>query len=427
MSGICGVYKREGPAPDKALLERMTAVLGHRGPDASYYLSHRLALGTRGSGIASLGHPCQQTSTEEVSVTAVCDGTIYNYVDLIQELDKKGYQLHSRCHAQTIACAYEEYGEEFAEKLRGDFAIALWDPRIGKLILARDRLGIKPLYFCSSKSRLLFASEIKAILEDPSVERRVDLEALDLYLTFGFIPAPKTMFEGIWKLLPGHSFVNEVDSFYFLPHREAVAAETPLGTNEYGEELRHLLREAVRRRMKSDRPAGIVLSSGMDSAALVALMLEVSGERPKTFSLNFDSTPGSKKSSYERLVADHFDTDHQELTIGASDYQGALSDCLWHIDEPIVDVTAVPLYLLSRHAASDAKVLMIGEGVNELFGGHMRHWGRKTCASLPAAAHPAYAERDSRSRALTAGQPRNKEGCALPGDQRCRSQVLRLA
>jgi asparagine synthase (glutamine-hydrolysing) len=374
MCGICGAAasEREG-RPDPQAIARMSSRLRHRGPDSDGRFERGpVALAARRLSIIDLEHGEQPIANEDGSVVVVQNGEIYNYRELKRELERAGHRFATDCDTEVLVHAYEEHGDSFLERLRGMFAIALWDERRRRLLLARDRFGIKPLYYSAEGGGLLFASELKAMLEHPGFSRQTDPRAIVAYLAFNSIPAPLTIFAAARKLPPGHLLAwreGEVEVRRFARPRPAPAAEVRRGPEAaLAEELREEIRDSVRAHLVADVPVGVLLSGGVDSGALTALAAAESGERLKTFSIGFEES-GFDELSRARLVAERYGTDHHELIVRPDAVQ-LLPKLVEAFDEPFGDSSAVPTYLVSELAAGEVKVALSGEGGDELFGGY---------------------------------------------------------
>jgi asparagine synthase (glutamine-hydrolysing) len=374
MCGICGIH---GPH-DEALLARMTDVIAHRGPDdAGIYRDGVVGLGIRRLSIIDLSGGHQPIANEDGTLWIVYNGEIYNFREIRESLEAKGHRFTTKSDTEVILHAFEEYGEACVHLFRGMFAFALWDAREGILRLCRDRLGIKPLYYAQAGGAFLFGSEIKSILEHPAVVREVDPEALDLYLTFQYVPGPRTLFRGIRKLPPGHWLRWRAGSLSLSRYWDLVIEDAEPGVIEAEAvaEFRDLLEQAVRLRLLSDVPLGALLSGGIDSSTVVALMSRASGV-VKTFTVGFD-VPGEPGEIAEaRAVAAALRTDHHEVIVGPSHVQD-LPRLIWHMDEPIADPAALPTYFVCRLARELVTVVLTGEGGDELLGGYPRYaWFR---------------------------------------------------
>ena len=384
MCGIVGVFEYAGPGGlDQGLLIRMRDSMTHRGPDdAGVYVTSdgRLGLGHRRLAIldlSSAGH--QPMSTPDGRYWVVYNGEIYNFIELRSNLELRGHRFRSRSDTEVLLALYAEEGPKMLHRLRGMFALAIWDGVDRRLWLARDRIGIKPLYYTTHGGCFLFASEIKALLAFPGLRRDVDLEGLYHYLSFLSTPAPGTLFTGIRKLRPGHTLVVEEDGsvreeqyWDVFDHVAPIQGES---FEELTEHLLNLLREAVRYRMVSDVPFGVFLSGGMDSSTTVALMAEQMDRPVETFSVGFEGEEQYNEFNYARRVAARFGTDHREVRIGVRDLIGFLPSLVHHQDEPIADPVCVPVYFVAKLAKEHGvTVCQVGEGADELFCGYP-YWG----------------------------------------------------
>jgi asparagine synthase (glutamine-hydrolysing) len=390
MCGICGVWEygaAAGGGVELPLVERMRDRMAHRGPDdagAKIFDGGRLGLGHRRLAIVDLspaGHNPMRGCAAR-GVWTVFNGEIYNHAELRENLERRGHVYQSRTDTETILHLYEERGLDFVRDLEGDYAIALWDEREGRLVLVRDRVGVKPLYFHHAGGRLVFASEIKAILEHPSVTAEVDEERLYHYLTFLTTPAPRTLFRGIQKLPAGHMLVVGRDGEEKITrYWDALPPEHESPNGRHGgeaqrREVLRLLRESIRKRMMSDVPFGVFLSGGVDSSANVALMSELTDRPVRTYTVAFSDAEELNELDSARAVARRFGTDHREVVIGEEEMRRFLPDLVFHQDEPVADPVCVPLYYVSRLARETGTVVVqVGEGSDEIFGGY--DWMRK--------------------------------------------------
>jgi asparagine synthase (glutamine-hydrolysing) len=382
MCGICGVLNLSpsAAAVDAPMLRAMSDTLRHRGPDAEGCFTAadgRVGFGFRRLSIVDLATGDQPMANEDESLWLVFNGEIYNHAAHRPGLEARGHHFRSRCDAEVILHLYEELGPDCVHQLRGMFAFALWDSRRHELLLARDRIGIKPLYFAITPQSLVFGSEIKSLLAHPSLQPRLNESALSLYLTFAATPAPQTLFEGIQKLPPGHRLIVDAESGhqrlerYWEPLPDPRERETRREPEEYVERLEALVRESIGLRMMSDVPYGAFLSGGVDSSLNVALMAELADRPVHTYSVAIDGDPSSDELDFARAVAERYGTRHHEVRIGEQDFLNYLPELVWHQDEPLADPVCVPLHAISEAArASGTKVIQVGEGSDELFSGY---------------------------------------------------------
>jgi len=388
MCGICGKLVFDGTRIGEDLFKNMCGSFSYRGPDdEGIFVSPPVGLGHRRLSIIDLspaGH--QPMTNEDGNIWLVFNGEIYDFQELRRGLESKGHTLKSRSDTETIIHLYEEEDTDCLKHLNGMFAFALWDGRKQKLWLGRDRLGIKPLNYYWDGRKLVFASEIKAILCDPDVPREIDAAALDLYLTLNYIPAPRTIFKNIRKLMPGSYLVAEkgevsLETYWDIPVKSA-SAETPaarVGHDEnikdFKQTLYSLLEDAVRRRLISDVPLGAFLSGGIDSSIIVALMARNSARPVKTFSIGYKDLPSFDETKYAREVATFNKTEHQEFKLGHRDILDAFPKVLESLDEPFADSSAVPTFIVSRETRRDVTVALSGDGGDELFAGYRMYLG----------------------------------------------------
>ena len=383
MCGIAGLFHFDPDrSVDPGVLDRMTDVLAHRGPDGrGTYVDGGLGLGHRRLAIIDLSEDgAQPMSNEDGTVWVVLNGEIYNFAELRRELEGRGHRFRSRTDTEVLVHLYEEEGPGLVQRLRGMFAFALWDGRRRKLLLARDRFGQKPLVYRLDRLGVRFASELKGILADPEVERVPDPIALDQFLTFGYVPAPRTAFEGIRKLPAGHLLEVEADGraalrcYWRLELSPKRAVASRADEARAAEELLGRLDEAVRLRLVADVPLGAFLSGGLDSSAVVASMCAVAG-RPasdvRTFSIGFDR-PEYDESGEARRVAAHLGTDHTTLQLTPGAFVG-IEQVVWHHGEPFADSSALPTFAVSALARPHVTVALTGDGADELFCGYTRY------------------------------------------------------
>jgi len=385
MCGITGaVWLDPGKALDGDTLQRMTGVLRHRGPDDSgaYAVEFQtrpaseatpgVALGHRRLSIIDLAGGHQPLANEDESVWVVFNGEIYNFRELRRRLEGAGHRFRTAGDTEVIVHLYEEEGPDCLRHLNGMFALAVWDAARQQLLLARDRLGQKPLVYREEPGRLLFASELKSLLEVPGVPRELDPQAIDAYLTYQYVPHPRTMFRGLAKLPPGHCAVYRDGRLQLHPYWDPdfnVEDNRPI--EEHVEHLRGLLTSSVEMRLQSDVPLGAFLSGGIDSTIIVGLMQKLSGEPVRTFSIGFPVAEYDE-TRYARLAAEHFGTVHQEFRV-EPDAVEVLDRLVWHYDEPFADSSAVPTWYVAKLTRQQVTVALTGDGGDELFLGYPRY------------------------------------------------------
>jgi asparagine synthase (glutamine-hydrolysing) len=374
MCGICGLVSLDGAtAPDPAALAAMNETLVHRGPDSDgSVIDGPAGLAMRRLSIIDLAGGDQPIANEDGRIQVIQNGEIYNYAELMDELRGRGHTFRTHSDTEVLVHLYEERGPAFVEALRGMFAIAIWDARHGRLLLARDRFGIKPLYYRVAGATVSFASELKALLRQPGFSREIDPDGLESFLAFNSIPAPLTIFKEARKLPAGHTLVAEGGAVTVTRYaRPTPVSAEGVRTEEDGvlaEELGERLRDSVRAHLVSDVPVGVLLSGGIDSAALTAMAAQESGYRVSTFSIGFEETSFDELAQARR-VAERYGTDHHELIL-RPDAVDLLPRLVEAFDEPFGDSSALPTYLVSQLAADTVKVVLSGEGGDELFGGY---------------------------------------------------------
>jgi asparagine synthase (glutamine-hydrolysing) len=375
MCGICGIYEfdRRESFPHE-VIRKMTDTIVHRGPDdEGFYTDAGVGFGFRRLSIIDVSGGHQPISNEDGSLWVMLNGEIYNYPELRRELDSKGHRFTTRSDTETIVHLYEEYGEKCFERLRGMFAIALWDSRERKLLLARDRLGKKPLYYASDGRRLVFGSELKALLAAGNVNLEVDPQALSDYFSFGYIPAPKTIYRSVRKLQPGHYLVASRTGVKEERYWDISFAKVESKTEEeWCEILRHELCEATRIRLMSEVPLGAFLSGGVDSSAVVANMSRLLQRPVETCSIGFNEADYDE-ADYARGVANFLHTQHHEQVVEPHALE-IMDKLVWHYDEPFADSSAVPTYYVSRIARQHVTVALGGDGGDETFAGYRRYY-----------------------------------------------------
>jgi asparagine synthase (glutamine-hydrolysing) len=381
MCGIAGFVDLQQRLPRDeaaATLEQMCRVIAHRGPDdqGTMQTDDGAHLGMRRLSIIDLAGGHQPISNEDGTVSIVFNGEIYNYRELQPELEARGHHFQTHSDTEVIVHSYEEFGPACVSKLRGMFAFAIWDAKKQSLFIARDRVGKKPLYYTlTSEGALIFGSELKSLLQHPSMRREINPQAIDAYLTWGYVPDPLSILKGIRKLPPGHylTFANgRVDVTCYWEFRyEPVQGETSRRAEDYLEELRSLLSESVRLRLIADVPLGAFLSGGIDSSTIVGLMAREMSQPVKTFSIGFNED-SYNELKYARIAARHFGTDHHEFVV-TPDLCQIVDDLAWFLDEPFADSSAIPTYMVSKLAREHVKVVLSGDGGDELFAGYTRY------------------------------------------------------
>jgi asparagine synthase (glutamine-hydrolysing) len=378
---VCGIYgfvELNSSSPSRGEdLARMGGVIEHRGPDDhGAFLAPGVALGMRRLSIIDVAGGHQPIANEDETVWVVLNGEIYNFKDLHERLEQKGHRFRTRSDTEVIVHLYEEVGLELFAQLRGMFGLAIWDAKRRRLVLGRDRIGEKPLYVRREPGRLLFASELKSILELGDVPRRLNVVALGEYLALGYVPAPLTLLEGIEKLLPGHYLVVDPDRVEDREYWDVPRGKTETRSEEEWIELvREKLLETIGSQLVSDVPLGAFLSGGIDSSTIVAGMAKFTGQKVKTYSIGYGAEDDYyNELSFAKTVAKAFGTDHHEIIV-RPDVSDLLPKLIWHLDEPIADSACMTTYLVSRLARESVKVILSGVGGDELFGGYRRYLG----------------------------------------------------
>ena len=375
IAGIAAADPRSVPLEAEAL-RRMTEAIEHRGPDDDgHLLEAGVALGMRRLSVIDPAGSSQPVANEDGEVSAVFNGEIYNFPGLRDELRARGHRFATRGDGEVIVHLYEEHGPAFVERLRGMFAIALWDRPRRRLVLARDRMGVKPLYLAETADGLAFASEVRSLVSAGLVRPRLDPAAAELFMAWGYVPGPATLFAGVRKLPPASRLVYAdgcvaEEREYWSPWDAPPAGGS---WEEDGDRLLELLRSATRARMVSDVPLGVMLSGGLDSSLIAALMTEVSDRPVQTFSIGFAEDAAANELAEARHVARRLGTDHHELETSALDHPDLLDEALLRMEEPIADLSCVGLLLLSRLARETVTVTLSGQGADELLGGYRKH------------------------------------------------------
>ncbi len=383
MCGICGILGFDGLGPEsRDTVRAMCATIVHRGPDdEGFHFDDRVALGMRRLSIIDLNTGHQPISNEDGTVTTVYNGEIYNFQTLRDELQAKGHAFKTRCDTEVIVHLYEEHGPDLVKKLNGMFAIALWDKKRRRLLLARDRLGVKPLHYAVRGRTLYFASEIKALLA-AGASREIDPEALSQFFSFEYIPAPRTIFRSIAKLLPGHLMTVEdgkIETHRYWDVRFTGREAPPRSEEDIADEVYRRLKESVRLRLVSDVPLGVFLSGGLDSSAVTALMSETASGRVQTYSIGFKEK-SFNELDYAKAVAERFATDHTEFTVESSQVRDLVPVLMRYLDEPLADASVIPTFIISKLARKHVTVALAGDGGDELFGGYDTYKAAKLAA-----------------------------------------------
>ncbi len=378
MCGIAGVVSSgSGQRTDPSLVRRMCALIEHRGPDDEGLYDDGVAvLGMRRLSIIDVGGGQQPVRNEDGTIWTVFNGEIYNFRELRAELESIGHVFASHSDTETIVHAYEAYGDDFANHLHGMFSIAVWDARRERLLLARDRFGKKPLFYAHLPSGLVFGSELKCLLQHPEFERTIDPAALDEYLAFGYVAAPRSIFAMARKLRPAHLLIYEAGqvrtyAYWRLPPRRATGELTAVARREAADRLESLLEAAVRKRLISDVPLGAFLSGGLDSSVVVALMARFTGEPVKTFTIGFGDRRFNEAPAARR-TARALGTEHHDVVVHP-DFDSLLPTIVWGMDEPQGDSSAVPTYYVSQLARQYVTVCLTGDGGDEAFAGYGRY------------------------------------------------------
>ena len=377
MCGICGKlnFERDNPISG-GLLKRMADTLHHRGPDdEGFYVSGPVGLGFRRLSIIDLSTGHQPLSNEDSTVWIVFNGEIYNYQELREDLLTRGHVFRTRTDTEVIVHLYEEFGPGCVEKLRGMFGFAIWDERNQSLMLARDRVGIKPVYYAIGKESLIFGSEIKAILADPSVHPEVRPEIVDRFLTFYYVPGEDTLFRNIFKLSPGTYMIVRNGSVETHQYWDLGFNPTPRSSKQAEKELIEILDESVRLHMIADVPVGVLLSGGVDSTAMVSFASHNTDHKLGSFTLGFASPDIPDERPYARIAAQRYGTDHHEMTILPGDFKDFLPHYAWYMEEPVCEAPAVALFYITKLARGFVKVLISGEGGDEAFAGYQTYRG----------------------------------------------------
>ena len=372
MCGICGFYGRK----NRPLLEAMAGVLAHRGPDDSgFYEDELMSLGHRRLSIIDLSPQGKQPiANEDNTVWLAFNGEIYNFRDLRAELEKKGHSFRSHTDSEVILHSYEEYGLDCVDNFRGMFAFALWDTKKRRLVICRDRIGKKPLYYWQDSRGLIFASEIKSLLCCRDIPRQVNQEGVYSFLAFQYVPGVETAVKNIFRVPPGNMLIAENGTVKLREYwsiRKIVNSKGDVTADKAVERMGHLLEESVRLRLVSDVPLGVLLSGGLDSSSITALISRIGVKSIRTFSAGFGEENDEFK--YARTVSREFNTEHREFVVRPDNLALTLKKIVWHMDEPIADGGAFATYMIAEVVKQYVKVILVGEGADELFAGYSWH------------------------------------------------------
>jgi len=387
MCGIVGILNLSGAPVDEDTVRKMCAVLVHRGPDdEGVYIADGIGLGHRRLSIIDLVSGHQPLSNRDKTIWITYNGEIYNYVELREQLIGFGHQFVTESDTEVIVHAYEQFGEECPKYLRGMFAFAIWDSRRQRFFLARDRIGKKPLFYHHGRGIFAFASEIKALLLHPSIPCEISISTIPHYFTFGYAPSPDTFYRGIFELPPAHVLTVDVSGrmdlkrYWELDFTKPPGKEPPV--EEAAARIRDLLTEAVRKRLVADVPLGVFLSGGIDSSIVVGLMSRLKQKPVKTFSIGFTGDKTFDETSYARLVANHFKTDHTEFIVEPKAID-LIEPLVWHHDGPFGDSSAIPTYIVAQLTREHVTVALNGDGGDELFAGYLRFYATILAERIP--------------------------------------------
>lgn len=377
MCGICGFFNLsdEDSINPERIIRNMLDVLVHRGPnDEGIYHNARIGMGIKRLSIIDLESGHQPIHNEDKTVYAICNGEIYNFKELRADLIKRGHKFYTKSDSEVIVHLFEDHGLCFPEKINGMFAIALWDDNGQRLVVVRDRIGIKPLFYSEEKNRIVFASEIKAIIKSGIIDPTVNCQALDDYLHFGYIPSPESVLRNVHKLPQGCMLVCSprdisLQKYWSLPLKNEFRGSE----NDLLKNLEDLMFDSVSMQTRSDVPLGVFLSGGLDSTLILYMASRISRERVKTFTLHYDDAQYDE-SVYAKEVANYFSSEHFELRASSNELSDLLLRIIWFLDEPLADSSAIPVFLISELAKQHITVALSGEGGDELFGGYAKYW-----------------------------------------------------
>lgn len=379
MCGICGVFNFKGELVDSGLVARMTDAIRHRGPDGDgFFVNGPIGLGHRRLSIIDLDGGAQPITNEDGTLLIIFNGEIYNFIELREELEHHGHVFKTKSDTEVILHGYEQWGMDCLSRFNGIFAFALWDANARKLILARDHLGVKPLYYSMVGKKLLFGSEIKALLADPDCPRQVDIEALGQLFTLRYVPSPGTLFHNIRKLPPAHFMVADAHGVQINRYWNwTPQIRQECDEQELISEYQDLVEDAVKLQMRSDVPVGLFLSSGIDSGALLALMTKHAGQPIHTFTIGFEQGERTNETDDAREMAARFGARHHEMIVSAADYRSYYERYLNDLEEPVGNETAAAFYFVSKIASKEVKVALTGQGADEPWAGYHRYLGIK--------------------------------------------------
>ena len=390
MCGIAGVCNSRNERVDSQLLTGMIELVYHRGPDASgIHADFGIGLANARLSIIDLSGGAQPMHNADKSLWITFNGEIFNYLELRQELLARGHRFATESDTEVVLHLYEEEGEQCVRRLNGQWGFAIWDIKTRKLFLSRDRMGVRPLFYTVVSGELIFGSEIKSLFAHPAVSRELDLIALDQIFTFWVTLPPRTIFKGIRELPPGHSLVFENGNVRTYPYWQldfSAAPEQALSEDDYVEELQSLLADAIRIRLRADVPVGVLLSGGLDSTIVTALVREFAHDRLRTFSVMFTAKE-LDESVFQQEAVEFFSTSHDQIRCDGTDIARVFADVIWHTEKPLVRAAPAPIYLLSQLIRDDGyKVVLTGEGADEVFGGYDIYKEakiRRFCAAQP--------------------------------------------
>jgi asparagine synthase (glutamine-hydrolysing) len=373
------MFSMQGDRVDGQTLDSMNNAIRHRGPDGSgIFLKGAIGLGHRRLSIIDVAGGAQPIGNEDGTLQLVFNGEIYNFIELREQLVKSGHRFKTKSDTEVIVHAYEQWGVECVSRFNGIFAFALWDGTIRRLFIARDHLGVKPLYYALVKGRLIFASEIKALLQDRQCPREVDVKSLGDLFSYRYVPSPDTLFREIKKLPPGHLLLARNGSLDIRRYWNSIPVINSVdGERQLMERYQELFEDAMRLQVRSDVPVGLFLSSGVDSGAILTLMRRQIGGPLHTFTIGFSDGEKTNENAEARALADTFDAVHHQMIVTPEDYLRYFKRYLWDIEEPVGNETAAAFHFVSKLASNNVKVVLTGQGVDEPWAGYHRHLGVK--------------------------------------------------